>query len=128
VYGGAVKGASAMAEVLARAESLTGEGVRRYAPVGREALIEVLFGARAMLYRGDVGETFCLALGEAQALGVPAVVTPLGSVGERVADGVSGRVADSDAAFVEASISVLRNDDLWRRWHQGALAGQRGLS
>jgi glycosyltransferase involved in cell wall biosynthesis len=81
-----------------------------------------------MLYRGDVGETFCLALAEAQALGVPAVVTPLGSVGERVADDVSGRVADNDDAFVEAAIAVLRDDALWRRWHLGALAGQRGLS
>ncbi len=55
--------------------------------------------ARVMLYRGDPGETFCLALAEAQAMGVPAVVTPLGSVGERVVDGVSGRVATSDDDF-----------------------------
>jgi glycosyltransferase involved in cell wall biosynthesis len=75
-----------------------------------------------------VGETFCLALAEAQALGVPAVVTPLGAVGERVADGASGRIAESDDAFAEAAIAVLRDDALWRRWHQGALASQRGLS
>jgi glycosyltransferase involved in cell wall biosynthesis len=81
-----------------------------------------------MLYRGDVGETFCLALAEAQALGVPAVVTPLGSVSERVADDVSGRVAENDDAFVAAAIAVLRDDALWRRWHLGALAAQRGLS
>ena len=78
VYGGGGKYASAMEAVLARAEALSGQGVRRFAPVGREALIEVLTGARAMLYRGDPGETFCLALGEAQAMGVPAVVQPLG--------------------------------------------------
>jgi glycosyltransferase involved in cell wall biosynthesis len=128
VYGGGGKYASAMNAVLARAEALSGQGVRRFAPVGREALIEVLVGARAMFYRGDWGETFCLALGEAQALGVPAVVTPLGSVGERVIDGVTGRVAQSDDAFVEAAIAVLRDDDLWRRWHLAALAQQRGLS
>ena len=128
VYGGGGKYASAIDAVLARAETLSGQGVRRFAPVGREALIEVLLGARAMLYRGDWGETFCLALGEAQALGVPAVVTPLGSVGERVADGVTGRVADSDDAFVEAAIAVLRDDALWRQWHRAALAQQRGLS
>ena len=49
------------------------------APVGREALAECSPGARVMLYRGDPGETFCLALAEAQAMGVPAVVQPLGS-------------------------------------------------
>lgn len=128
VYGGAVKGASAMADVLARAESLAAEGVRRYAPVGRDALVEVLSAARVMLYRGDPGETFCLALGEAQALGVPAVVTPLGSVGERVLDGITGRVAETDDAFVEAAVAALRDDALWRDWHLAALARQRGLS
>ena len=84
--------------------------------------------ARIMLYRGDPGETFCLALGEAQALGVPAVVTPLGSVGERIADGRSGRVADTDDEFCEAAIAVLSDDALWCRWHEGALMSQRGLS
>lgn len=129
VYGGsAAKYAGAMHAILARAESLGHAGVYRHEPVGRSALIEVLTGARAMLYRGDPGETFCLALGEAQALGVPAVVTPLGSVGERVADGKSGRIALSDDAFVEASIAVLNDDALWRRWHDGALSSQLGLS
>jgi glycosyltransferase involved in cell wall biosynthesis len=128
VYGGAGKHAGAMNAILARAESLGDAGVRRHEPVGRDALVDLLTGARAMLYRGDPGETFCLALGEAQALGVPCVVTPLGSVGERVADGKSGRVASTDDAFVEAAIAVLSDDELWRRWHHGALSSQRGLS
>jgi glycosyltransferase involved in cell wall biosynthesis len=129
VYGGpSANHAGTMNAILARAESLGHAGVCRHEPVGRQALIEVLTGARAMLYRGDLGETFCLALGEAQALGVPAVVTPRGSVGERVADGKSGRIAMTDDAFVEASIAVLNDDALWRRWHQGALSSQRGLS
>jgi glycosyltransferase involved in cell wall biosynthesis len=58
---------------------------------------------------------------------VPAVVTPLGSVGERVLDGATGRVAESDDAFVEAAVAVLRDDALWRRWHAAALSRQRGL-
>jgi len=129
VYGGgATKGATAMEAVLARAGSLADQGVRCYAPVGREVLTEVLSGARAMFYRGDPGETFCLALAEAQAMGVPAVVNPIGSVSERVADGTSGRVARDDGQFVEAAIAVLRDDALWRQWHLGALATQRGLS
>lgn len=129
VYGGsAAKHADSMNAVLARAESLTSASVCRHQPVGRDALIEVLSGARAMLYRGDLGETFCLALGEAQALGVPAVVTPLGAVAERIADGRSGRVATTDDEFVEAAIAVLSDDVLWRRWHEGALSSQRGLS
>ena len=81
-----------------------------------------------MLYRGDAGETFCLAVAEAQAMGVPAIVQPLGSLGERVIDGISGRIAHSDDIFAEAAIAVLRGNELWRRWHLGALAHQRGLS
>ncbi len=127
VYGGMTKHAREIDAVLARAEALRHEGVHRHAPVGREQLVEMLTSARAMLYRGDPGETFCLALAEAQALGVPAVVTPLGSVGERVADGLSGRVATSDDDFATAAIAVLRDDALWRLWHHGALQAQRGL-
>ena len=55
-----------------------------------------------MLYRGDEGETFCLAVAEAQALGVPAVVQPLGAVAERVIDGVTGTVARDDEALRRA--------------------------
>ncbi|HEX3953591.1 MAG TPA: glycosyltransferase [Stellaceae bacterium] len=126
--GGAAKGAEQMEAVLRRAESLQPHGVRRHTPVGRAALALVLSGARAMLYRGDPGETFCLALAEAQAMGVPAIVQPLGSVAERVVDGETGRVAAHDDEFAEAAIAVLRDDALWQRWHRAALATQRGLS
>src|SRR5271169_6685311 len=117
-----------MDEVLARADALAASGVRRFAPVGRKALARALSEARVMLYRGDPGETFCLALAEAQAMGVPAVVKPLGSTSERVVDGVTGRVTEDDDGFVAAAIALLRDDQLWRRWHLAALARQRGLS
>src|SRR5271170_7074363 len=117
-----------METILARADTLVAFGVRRFAPLGREALAAALIEARVMLYRGDPGETFCLALAEAQAMGVPAVVTPLGAVGERVVDGVSGRVVCGDDDFAAAAIAVLHDDGLWRRWHLAALAHQRGLN
>ena len=129
VYGGvSAEAARRMEMVLARAEALHGAGVRRHPPVGRDRLADILAQARVMLYRGDPGETFCLSLAEAQAMGVPAVVQPIGSVAERVLDGRTGRVAVSDGEFVEAAIAVLRDDELWRRWHRGALTMQRGLS
>jgi glycosyltransferase involved in cell wall biosynthesis len=132
--GGAVYGltgtlrARRMDEVLARADALVASGVRRFAPVGRKALATALSGARVMLYRGDPGETFCLALAEAQAMGVPAVVQSLGSTPERVIDGVTGRVAANDDDFVAAAVALLRDDGLWQRWHLAALERQRGLS
>src|SRR5579862_202958 len=126
--GGAAKNSAQIEAILARAATLHEVGVRRHTPVGREALALTLAGARVMLYRGDPGETFCLALAEAQAMGVPAVVQPLGSVAERVVDGQTGRIAVSDGEFAEAAIAALRDDELWRRWHRAALATQRGLS
>jgi glycosyltransferase involved in cell wall biosynthesis len=132
--GGAVYGlagtprARRMDEILSRTDGLAAAGVRRFAPVGRKALAAALSGARVMLYRGDPGETFCLALAEAQAMGVPAVVQPLGSTTERVIDGVTGRVAENDEAFVAAAVALLRDNELWRRWHLASLERQRGLN
>jgi glycosyltransferase involved in cell wall biosynthesis len=129
VYGLAgTPSAGRMDEVLARADRFVGSGVRRFPPVGSQALARALSSARVMLYRGDPGETFCLALAEAQAMGVPAVVKPLGSTPERVVDEVTGRVATSDDAFVAAAVASLRDDELWEHWHLAALERQRGLS
>ena len=78
-----------------------------------------------MLYRGDLNETFCLAVGEAQAMGVPAVVEKLGSVSERVIDGETGFVAAGAAVFAEAAKRLLTDDDLWRAQHLAAIEKQR---
>ena len=110
------------APVLARAASLAGAGVRLRDPLPRPALAERLRAARAMLYRGDPGETFCLALAEAQAVGLPCVVTPLGAVAERVADGETGIVARSDEAFAAAAVRLLSDDAAWSAMHVAALA------
>ena len=128
VYGKAGKRAREMDAVLARADTLAMQGVWRHPPVGRDALIEVLAAARLMIYRGDPGETFCLSVAEAQAMGVPAVVQPIGSLPERVINGATGCVAAGDAAFVDAAATLLQDDELWRRYHRNALASQRGLS
>ena len=116
-----------MERILCRADGLADVGVRRFAPVAHEALAAALAGARLMLYRGDPGETFCLALAEAQAMGVPAVVANRGAVAERVIDGVTGQVAADDETFAAAAIAGLGDDALWRRWHLAALGRQRGL-
>lgn len=75
-----------------------------------------------MLYLGDPGETFCLALAEAQALGLPCVVMDRGAVAERIEDGVTGIVARSEKDFIAAARAVLSDDALWLRMHHAALA------
>ncbi len=121
-YGGDARLAARAAPVLARAASLAGAGVRLFDPLPRPALAERLGAARLMLYRGDPGETFCLTLAEAQAVGLPCVVTPLGAVAERVADGETGAVAPGDEAFAAAAVRLLSDDAAWSAMHASALA------
>ncbi len=127
-YGGDARLSARAAPVLSRAASLAAEGVRLFAPLPRPALAARLREARVMLYRGDPGETFCLALAEAQALGLPAVVTPLGAVPERIEPEVTGLLARDDEAFAASAIRLLADDTAWTRLHTGALARGPGPS
>src|SRR5262249_23047874 len=120
--------ADEMAAVLSLAEALGDKGVRRYTPVPKPDLIRKLRAARTMLYRGDENETFCLAVAEAQALGLPAVVMPRGSLPERVEDGITGRVAADEDTFVTSAVALLTDDALWVKQHREAVAHQKGLS
>ncbi len=119
------KKSGAMEAVLDKASALEGKGVVLRGPVPKAELIRELRQSRAMLYRGDINETFCLAVGEAQAMGVPAVVENLGSVSERVIDGETGFVAPDDAAFADAARRLLTDDALWLAQHNAALDKQR---
>lgn len=117
--------ASAMKAVLDRAEAMTGLGVVLRGPVPKTQLIDELRAARVMLYRGDLNETFCLAVGEAQAMGVPCVVQDLGSMRERVIHGKTGFVAHDDQSFSDGAKQLLNDEALWQDQHQAALATQR---
>ena len=117
--------AERMAAVLDRARALSGEGVVLRAPLPKDELAAVLTAARVMLYRGDPGETFCLAVAEAQAVGLPAVVRPIGCLAERVIDGETGFVAPDDDSFAARAVALLSDDGLWRRQHDACLARQR---
>lgn len=115
----------AMEKVLEQARSLADKGVVLRGPVPKSQLVEEFREARVFLYRGDLNETFCLAVGEAQAMGVPGVVEDLGSVCERVIDGKTGYVVDSEIGFSSSACNILTDDDLWRSQHEAALHIQR---
>ena len=116
--------AQQMAAVLEKAKALANIGVIVREPVAKARLIEEFQSSRVMLYKGDLNETFCLAVGEAQAAGVPAVVGRYGSVVERVIDGETGTIADNDAMFADAAVKLLTDDALWGRYHAAALERQ----
>jgi len=117
--------ATPMEMVLEKARSLANDGVVVRDPVSKQQLTEEFKKARVMLYKGDENETFCLAVGEAQAAGVPAVVQQLGSVVERVIHGATGTITENDQQFAAAAVSLLTDDSLWRRQHEAAQAQQR---
>ncbi|MBI1779139.1 MAG: glycosyltransferase [Proteobacteria bacterium] len=117
--------AQAMEPILEYARQLGNWGVVLRAPVSKTMLADEMRSTRVLLYRGDPSETFCLAVAEAQAAGVPAVVGRLGSVPERVIDGTTGFVTDRETSFAEAAVTLLQDDELWRRQHVAALLTQR---
>lgn len=81
--------------------------------IPKTLLFEEMRNGRAIFYRGDRAETFCLAVAEAQALGLPAVVCDLGCMKERVAHGVTGFVVNNEVDFETAAIRVLKDDVLF---------------
>jgi len=94
----------------------------------RRRLLEAMRDARAMLYLGHKCEAFCVSLAEAQALGTPAVIAPVAALPERVIDGVTGFHAAEAAAFADAAVRLLTDDEIWRRCHAAALERQQGIT
>ncbi len=125
IYGsaGAAK-ADRMAPVLERARQLADKGVVLRGPVPKSQLVDEIAQARAFLYRGDIGETFCNAVAEPQAMGLPGVVEDIACMKERVVDGETGFVVRGEAAFAEAALRLLTDDELWLRQHRVALQRQ----
>lgn len=102
--------------------------LKPHPPAPREVLWDAMRGSRVMLYGGHRAEAFCLAVAEAQALGVPAVVRPITVLPDRVHDGVTGYVAAEENAFAARAIALMTDDALWRRQHEAALTRQQGSS
>jgi glycosyltransferase involved in cell wall biosynthesis len=83
-----------------------------------------------LVYRGTEDETFCSAVAEAQAAGVPAVVCNIGSMSERVDDRATGYVVSAETGrdeqeFSAATIKLLKEDNVWSRMNRLAIAQQR---
>ena len=104
------------------------QSVRVHPSMARKELISALRSARVVLHPGHRLEAFCLAVAEAQALGVPAVVGPVAAVPERVIDGVTGFHGADPQQFADATVAVLTDDRLWRRLHEAALHHRQGIS
>ena len=94
--------------------------------VGNAAMLDVLRGARVLLAPGHVSETFCLAAAEAIAMGVPVVTLGLGSLKERVSDGITGFVCNGWPEMAARTRAVLEDAGLFARMRTGGLASRSG--
>ncbi|MBA3473379.1 MAG: glycosyltransferase family 4 protein [Rubrobacter sp.] len=97
-------------------------GVHWRGRVSKSALAHEFRSAGLMAYPNQFKETFCLAVAEAQAAGLPVVTSDLAALSERVSHGVDGFLIPGQPdhpgygpAFVEAVVRLLREDDLWTR-------------
>jgi glycosyltransferase involved in cell wall biosynthesis len=112
---------SSMQAEIDYAHSKSGSNIVVREVLPKKDLFQEMQQGRARLYKGDRSETFCLAVAEAQAMGLPAVVCDLGSMKERVVHGQTGFVAKDDNEFVDYALKVLSDDLLWNRLHNNAL-------
>lgn len=94
-------------------------------PIPKNELFQFLKNSTAMFYRGDRAETFCLAVAEAQALGLPCVVCDLGSMRERVIHKETGFVANNETEFISFAIEILQNEQLRKSQSENAIAASK---
>ena len=79
----------------------------------KDDLINELKNSRLFLSPGHKTEVFCLAAEEARELCVPIVTMGYGSLYERVDHGITGFIAKNRDEFINFSVSILTNDDLY---------------
>jgi glycosyltransferase involved in cell wall biosynthesis len=121
VYGAAGSAkAGRMAPILDQAVRLADKGVILRGPVPKTQLAGEIAQARCFLYRGDIGETFCNAAAEPQAMGLPGVVEDIACMKERIVDGRTGFVVKGEEAFAAAAVRLLTDDALWQAQHEAA--------
>lgn len=94
--------------------------------IGNDAVLATLRSVRVLLAPGHRSETFCMAAAEAVAMGVPVVTLGIGSLKERVRDGVDGFVCADWASMAARTRAVLENDTLWRSLHTSGLDSRIG--
>ena len=115
----------AVAPLFARAREAEARGVRIARPGSDPEMIGAYRAARVHLYPSSSRDVLCHTLAESQAVGLPAVVRPLGAADERVRTGVTGYAAANEDAFADYAVRLLDDDDMFARFSGEARARQR---
>ena len=84
-------------------------------------------------YPNTFDETFCISVLEAQCAGLPVVTSRRAALTERVTDGVEGFLIDGHPRdesyrrqFIDATVKLFRDEELWSRMSQAAITRARG--
>ena len=117
-----------ISDILKKAKSLKGLNVIVKKPLPREKLLKELKKSRLFLYKGTSDETYCMALAEAQMVGLPSVVMNYGCMNERVINNKTGYVCNDDKFFCNQTIKLLNDDPLWKNMHKNALKKKNYLT
>jgi glycosyltransferase involved in cell wall biosynthesis len=84
--------------------------------------------ATAMIYPGALDETFCIAAAEAQAMGLPVITLGIGSLSERVQQGINGIVCKTYRDLGLHACRVADDEELWKLLHKGAISTAKLLT
>ncbi len=110
-------------------------GVELHGPVNKRQLMQELNQCRLLAYPNTFAETFCIAVLEAQAAGLPVVTSSLAALKERVTPGENGFLiagkpgtSEYDDAFVEHCVQLLQDDELCERQGRSAFLTSRFFS
>ncbi len=87
-----------------------GERVIYAGEVGHAKKVELLGGARALLYPVQCGEPFGLVLAEAMACGTPVAALDRGAVREVIDEGVTGQIFANEQALLDGLSRVFALD------------------
>jgi len=87
-------------------EPLLNDRIRFVGEVGGTEKLDLLRGAKCLIFPSNTEETFGLAMIEAMVCGTPVVGTSKGAIPEVVLDGETGFVADGVEALVEAAQKI----------------------
>ncbi|WP_184059500.1 glycosyltransferase family 4 protein [Sphingomonas aerophila] len=81
---------------------IDGDQIRYDGPLGGEARVRALGGAKALLHLINFDEPFGLSVAEALACGTPVIATNRGSMPELIGHGVTGFLVNNSAEAIEA--------------------------
>lgn len=102
-------------------------GVQAVGAVSKSVLADELRRAWLLAYPNTLRETFCTAVAEAQAAGVPVVTSARAALLDRVAHGRDGYLVQGEphsrayrTAFIDHAVAVLRDGQLRRRLSEAA--------